>query len=141
MTVNQETAGQPSTAGPTYVQPAPGTVVVRDQRGYRDGYGCMYEGPVSVALPEDVADPDVPKASGLVEIPPHIGPWPPRSFDLDDWNVRRAVYTRVLEEGTPDDVRWFIDVEKLVEMWARMALSDHVLSVWEPWLREKGFLP
>lgn len=139
--MGQETTQQTGAYRGRYKVPPPGTLIIHDQRGYRDGYGSIYEGPVSVALPDDVADPDTPKASGLVELPPHLGPWPPRSFDLDNWEVRRAVYNVVLEDGTPDDVRWFIDVEKLVEMWDRMAPADHVVSVWEPWLREKGFLP
>ena len=122
-------------------QPAPGEVVIRDQTGYRYGYGAMYDGPVAVALPDDVADPDTPKASGVIELPRHLRPSRPIPFDLDNWIDRRAVYGRVLEDGTPDDVRWFIDVEKLAEMWDRIMVSDYVQAVWEPWLHENGYLP
>lgn len=44
----------------------------------------------------------------------------------------------VLEDGHPDDVRRFVEVDKLAEMWDRIKLSSHVRSVWKPWLRDKG---
>jgi hypothetical protein len=46
------------------------------------------------------------------------------------------VYEIVLTEGTEDDVRRFIDVDKLVALWSRLYLSPWVRRAWEAWLRE-----
>ena len=119
--------------------PERGRVVYRDQTGYRQGVGFVTK---AVALPDDVASPGIPKASGVVRLPRRVHWWEPfRAYDLDDPLDRQAVYREVLDNGTPDDVRWFIDVEKLVEMWDRVVLPSHIVSVWEPWLRDRGFLP
>jgi hypothetical protein len=39
---------------------------------------------------------------------------------------RISVYEQVLAEGTEDDVRWFIDVGQLVDLWDELVLSPHV---------------
>ena len=119
--------------------PARGTIIYHDQSEYRPGIGAVFR---AVALPEDVADPDMPKAFGVVELPRYVHWWEPfRPYDLDKPLDRRAVYRQVLTDGTPDDVRWYIEVPKLVSMWHDIILPSHVRYVWEPWLREKGFLP
>ena len=93
-------------------------------------------------MPADVGDPDVVKASGRVVLPLHVHWWEPleRVYDLDDRADRRSLYAQVLTDGTPDDVRWFIDVGQLVDMWDELLLSSHVESLWEEWLHERGLL-
>ena len=111
---------------------------VWDQSEYREGIGVVRR---PVAFPEDIADPAIPKATGVVELPFHVHWWEPfRTYDLDDQLDREAVYREVLQEGTPDDVRWFIEVDKLADMWDYIILPSHVRYVWEPWLREHGWL-
>ena len=41
----------------------------------------------------------------------------------------------------PISLRWYLEVPKLVAMWHDIILPSHVRYVWEPWLREKRFLP
>lgn len=107
--------------------------------GYRLGVGAVIR---PVAMPDDVDDPSVSKASGLVELPSHVRWSPPfgRVYDLDNPADRRSLYAQVLAEGTPDDVRRYIDVQKLVEMWDRVKLPSHVRTLWEEWLHERGYL-
>ncbi|CAN5257397.1 MAG: hypothetical protein H0V93_08850 [Euzebyales bacterium] len=59
-----------------------------------------------VAVPGDIAEPDVPKASGRVTLPHHVN-WsaPHRVYDLSDCRDRTRVYEQVLREGLADDVR------------------------------------
>jgi hypothetical protein len=54
-----------------------------------------------VAVPEDVDDPMLAKANGVVELPLHIQ-WsgPPIAYDLNDAVDRARVYEQVLREGT-----------------------------------------
>ena len=108
--------------------------------GYRLGVGVVIR---PVAMPDDVDDPSMPKASGRVQLPIHVRWSPPfdRVYDLDDPADRRSLYSQVLAEGTPDDVRWYIDVPKLVEMWDRVKLPSHVRPLWEEWLRETQLDP
>ena len=94
-----------------------------------------------VAIPDDVDDPTLPKASGQIELPLWIR-WSgeKRSYDLSDRKDRTSVYEQVLTEGTADDVRWFIDTSELVRLWEDLVLSPHVRSAWERWLRQHGHL-
>jgi hypothetical protein len=49
------------------------------------------------------------------------------------------VYEQVLREGTADDVRYFIDVDELIEMWDELVLPPAVSRAWIAWLaRHRG---
>lgn len=94
-----------------------------------------------VAIPDDVDDPQVVKASGLVELPLNVrwsAPFP--TYDLSDRKDRMRVYEQVLTEGTEDDVRRFIDVSELVRLWDDIVLSPHVGAAWRDWLERNGYL-
>lgn len=110
----------------------------------RDGDYCLGVGYETrgVAIPEDVADPSTPKASGRVRLPDHIG-WVPRAdreYDLDDTRDLLFFYQELLAEARPDEIRWFVRVEKLVELWDRLLIPSHVQYAWGLWLRQEGFL-
>ena len=61
-------------------------------------------------------------------------------YDLGDRRDRKLVYQQVLAEGLDDDVRYFIDVAQLADLWFDMPLPAYVRDVWGPWLRERGWL-
>jgi hypothetical protein len=88
-----------------------------------------------VAIPEDIDRRDRPRASGVVVLPLRVR-WsgPPRRYDLANRVDRARVYEQVLAEGTDDDVRRFIDVDELVELWDELVLPGHVRRVWAAWL-------
>jgi hypothetical protein len=88
-----------------------------------------------VAIPEDVDAPGVVKASGLVELPLRVR-WsgPPRRYDLADRNDRARVYEQVLSEGTDDDVRLYVVIDELVDLWPDLVLPHHVRLAWASWL-------
>jgi hypothetical protein len=90
-----------------------------------------------VAIPHDVDDPDLPRASGIVVLPRHVR-WsgPSRRYDLADRHDRALVYEQVLTEGTDDDVRRFVDVDALIELWPNLVLPPHVRRAWARWLKE-----
>jgi len=99
-------------------------------------------GPTSrpVAVPDDVDDLSLSKAAGRVVLPPHVR-WSGRTeYDLSDRMDRISAYEQVLTEGTDDDVRYFIDVDQLVELWDELVLSPHVRAAWDEWLRGRGHL-
>lgn len=69
------------------------------------------------SIPEDVDDPAVEKATGVVMLPTRVRWSPPsRRYDLADRQQRARVYEQVLVEGTAADVRRFIDVDELIEL-------------------------
>jgi hypothetical protein len=88
-----------------------------------------------VAIPEDVDDPSVPKASGVVELPFHVR-WsePAILYDLGKRADRMRVYEQVLREGTEDDVRFFIDVGELAALFDELVLPPTVRRAWADWL-------
>lgn len=92
------------------------------------------------AVPDDLDTTHVEKASGMVELPLHIR-WsgPPRSYDLADRQQRARVYEQVLREGNEDDVRRFVRVDDLIDLWDELVLPRHVCRAWAEWLeRHRG---
>ena len=92
-----------------------------------------------VAIPDDIADANESKAVGVVELPPHIR-WsgPPRSYDLRQRRDRARVYEQVLREGSEDDVRHFVCVDELVDLWDDLVLPDHVRAAWDRWFAARA---
>jgi hypothetical protein len=93
-------------------------------------------GPASrpVAIPDDIEDSNLKKASGHVQLPFHIR-WsgPPLMYDLTDRSDRARVYEQVLREGTEDDVRRFVDVDALLDLWNDLVLPPTARRAWAVW--------
>jgi hypothetical protein len=93
-----------------------------------------------VAVPEDIGDRRLVKASGLVQLPLWVE-WSgekPLTYDLDDPVERNRVYEMVLREGTDDDVRRFIDVHVVADQWDVLVLPPRVRRAWADWFRRRG---
>jgi hypothetical protein len=88
-----------------------------------------------VALPEGDGDSSIPKASGRVQLPTHVR-WSgaPKTYDLDVRQDRIRVYEQVLREGTPDDVRFYVDVDQLIQLWDELVLPRSVRQAWAGWI-------
>ena len=93
-----------------------------------------------VAIPDDIEDRSLPKASGVVTLPRHVAWSFPYSYDLDNRKQLRACYERVMTEGLEDDVRLYIDLDTLVELWNELWLSPHVREAWSAWLHSRGLI-
>lgn len=91
-----------------------------------------------VVIPRDLDDPGIEKASGVIELPPWIR-WSgaPRRYDLSKREERVRVYEQVLREGTADDIRRFIRVEHLEDVWDDLVLPTHLRSAWERWFEAR----
>jgi len=84
-----------------------------------------------VAVPADIDDSNLDKAGGVIELPVHVSWSGPRiQWDLAARRQRAQVYEIVLSEGTDDDVRRFIDVDQLVDLWDDLWLAPHVRQAW-----------
>jgi hypothetical protein len=90
-----------------------------------------------VSIPDDLDTTQRRVIRGRVALPLRVR-WsgPPRTYDLDDPHDRLMVYEQVMAEGTDDDVRSFIDVDEVVELWKELVLPRHVRRAWVEWLRE-----
>ena len=91
-----------------------------------------------VATPDDIGDPSIKKASGVVELPIHLDWSHSGTFDIEDEHERRWLYQRVLTEGTEDDVRHYIRLDELLAMWDTIWLSPHVAEAWQRWFDRHG---
>ena len=98
----------------------------------------LYLRPVSI--PDDMEDRSLPKASGRVRLPRHIAWSFPFEYDLDNPKQLRSAYERVMTEGLDDDVRYYIDLDILLDIWNELWLSPHVREAWINWLRDRGLL-
>lgn len=89
-----------------------------------------------VAIPEDFADAARPKAAGVTELPSHVR-WsgPTRTYDLDKRSDRARVYEQVLREGTEDDVRRFVRMDDLLDLWPELILPAYVREAWDRWFQ------
>ena len=87
------------------------------------------------AIPDDVEATPADKAVGVVELPVHIR-WsgPLRRYDLAVRRDRARVYEQVLREGNDDDVRRFIQVDDLIDLWDELVVPRHVRRAWADWL-------
>lgn len=88
-----------------------------------------------VSVPDDVDDPTIAKAAGVVELPSWVR-WsgPPRRYDLANRAERALVYEQVLTEGTEADVRFLVVVDDLIELWDDLVLPGYVRVAWAEWL-------
>jgi hypothetical protein len=88
-----------------------------------------------VALPEQDSDSSIPKASGRVQLPTHVR-WSgaPKIYDLDVRQDRIRVYEQVLREGTTDDVRFYVDIDQLIDLWDELVLPRSVRQAWAGWI-------
>ena len=93
-----------------------------------------------VSIPDDIQDRSLAKAGGWVTLPRHVAWSFPYGYDLDDRSDLRACYARVMTEGLDDDVRFYIDLDRLLEVWDEMWLTPHVREAWSVWLRDRGLI-
>ena len=93
-----------------------------------------------VSIPDDIEDRSLPKASGKVTLPRHIAWSFPYSYDLDDRKSLRACYQQVMAEGLDADVRFYIDLDVLLDIWNEMWLTRDVRRAWSAWLRGRGLI-
>ena len=86
-------------------------------------------------IPDDVDDPRLVKARGVVTLPRRVN-WSRTdpTYDLGDRQQRVRVYEQVLREGTADDVRQLIDINQLIHLWDELVLPPAVSSAWAQWL-------
>ena len=68
-----------------------------------------------------------------VELPLHLKWSGPTCFDLEDPAQERLVYEIVLREGTPADIRAFIDLPRLRALWPDLHLPPGVRAAWDAW--------
>ena len=83
------------------------------------------------ALPgtlDELAGPE----SGVVELPLELywGPGGSR-FDLGDRTMRRVAYQAVLQEGTADDIRAYVNRGHLVRDWPELFLPVVLAKQWQ----------
>jgi transcriptional regulator with XRE-family HTH domain len=85
-------------------------------------------------IPPDIDDPGIEKASGVTELPPWVR-WSgaPRLYDLSKREDRIRVYEQVLREGSADDIKRFIRVADLEDVWDDVELPTHIRIAWERW--------
>lgn len=100
--------------------------------------GVVLRKDVPPEIPADVDGPEVERACGVVGLPITVA-WSDvdRTYDLDDRYDRVRAYELVLAEGTADDVRRFIRIDDLIELWDDLWLPRAVESAWAYWLREQ----
>ena len=57
------------------------------------------------------------------------------AYDLERLADRLRVYEQVLREGTEDDVRFYVDVTELQEVFGDLVLPPYVREAWTGWFR------
>ena len=89
-----------------------------------------------VALSDEFDGVQQMEDGGIVSLPNHVF-WsgPARTWNLNDRHQRIQVYELVLTEGTEEDVRRFIDLEVLMDLWADLWLPAHVRIAWSQHIR------
>ena len=81
-------------------------------------------------VPGSLAELDGPTVSGRIRLPLHLDWSSGREYDLDDPVDRARVYEIVLREGTLDDLRTFVDPQRLADALQRMFLPTAIAEAW-----------
>jgi len=92
------------------------------------------------AVPDRLWRLDLTDAFATVELPRHLH-WsgPSREYSLSDRRDRARVYEIMLREGSPDDLRTYIDGALLVDLWDELVLPRELRGAWEPLIsRQRG---
>jgi transcriptional regulator with XRE-family HTH domain len=78
-------------------------------------------------LPADRWEPVVP-LDAVVRLPPKLDPSRPRQplRDLSDPKMRASTYAQVLDEGTPADIRFWINPDALVQLWPDVPVARRI---------------
>jgi hypothetical protein len=99
------------------------------------GMSQVLRGDLPPVIPDDVDDPVVVKAQGVVTLPRRVN-WSRTdpTYDLSDRRQRARVYEQVLREGAAEDVRYFIDIDELIDLWDELVLPPAVSRAWIDWL-------
>ena len=73
--------------------------------------------------------------TGVVELPFHLY-WSDdnNAFDLSKRARLRSMYQIVLTEGSADDVRTYINLALLIDVWSELWLSPAVHEAWDEWI-------
>ena len=61
----------------------------------------------------------------------------PRATTRSGSRSRARVYEQVLREGTADDVRFFVDADRLLELWNELVLPPAVREAWTGWIERR----
>lgn len=99
--------------------------------------GAALRHEVAPEIPDDVDDPAIDKARGRITLPASVS-WsgPHATYDLSDRRRRGRAYEQILREGAAADVRRYIDVDALIEVWDDLILPRAVSRAWIDWLAE-----
>lgn len=93
------------------------------------------------AIPDRMEDRSLPKASGMHRLPHRVAWSHPRRFDFDNPHDLRRAYEIVLTEGLEEDVLFYIDLDRLLEVWDDLWLSPWIRNAWTEWLTARGLIP
>lgn len=92
-------------------------------------------------IPDDLVDRSLPKAYGVHRLPHHVAWSFPHTFDFDDPARLRLAYQIVMTEGLDEDVLFYIDLDRLLEVWDDLWLSPYVRDAWTEWLQARSLIP
>jgi len=84
----------------------------------------------SYAVAESLSELGGP-TSGVVVLPTRLAWSGLREFDLDEPLQRRSLYKIVLNEGTTEDLRAYLDARTLRQLWPDLVLPPRLRNAWE----------
>jgi len=89
-----------------------------------------YAASIPYAVPDSLDQLTGP-TSGTVELPISIDWSRDRTYDLDDPDDRRWLYTRVIREAaSAEELASLLNRDLLVELWPQMHLPRHCVERW-----------
>jgi hypothetical protein len=100
--------------------------------------GAPTAGTRPVAIPRDLGALLGPPLRDHVQLPHHVY-WsgPPVTYDLGERAHRISVYEQLLCEGTDDDIRRYVRIADIVDLWNDLYLPIDVREAWSVQLREQ----
>lgn len=88
--------------------------------------------------PSFVEESSQARPQAIVTLPHHVRWSGPRiQYDLANRQDRARVYEQVLREGTTADLRNWVDIDDLANVWDDLYLPPDVRQEWEPVVRQQ----
>lgn len=69
--------------------------------------------------------------AGFVTLPVTLR-WVPgeRRYNVSELAEAQIVYQAVLSEGTREDIRFYLNKDRLVELWPKLNLDRRIVAIW-----------
>ena len=104
-------------------------------------FGYPLAEPTRAVHPRRSGGPVAAESVRVQTLPRRIAWSAPYTYDFDDPGHLLLAYQQIMTEGLDEDVLFYIDLDRLLEVWDDLWLSPYVRDAWAEWLQARNLIP